>query len=341
MKKRLIRTTAIMAAIVYIVTFASGTIGSLVALLIHLAGFLSKDNVWIILLIPPMTSILLGFLFSMFFGEIAERILTRIMAVMRRVARGDYTATLDETVPLLEFREIAVGFNSMTRDIAETKMLHKDFMENLAHEIKTPITYIEGYATLLQYPDLTETQRLEYAQKIITGTKRLNMLTGSILLLSRLENQEYQMAKECYSLDEQIRECILLLEHKWNDKQIEMEINLEECDCLANRELMARVWQNLVDNAIKFTPSNGRIRINLFQSEDHVLVDVSDNGSGMTQEVKQRIFEKFYQSDAGRAAKGNGLGLALVKRIIDLHGGTIEVESQVDVGSVFTIKLPL
>lgn len=219
-------------------------------------------------------------------------------------------------------------------------MLRNDFVENVSHEFKTPLTAIEGYTTLLQKPDLSEEKRLEYTRRILVNTQRLNALTGNILLLSRLENQQMQVRRERYCLDEQLRECILLLEDDWSSKEIELDIDLTDCEITANRDLLAQVWQNVIGNAVKFTPRGGKISVALRQSDTGAEVAVADNGCGMTGEQQRHMFEKFYQGDRSRSTQGNGLGLALAKRIVDLHGGTIQVQSAPDQGTKMTISIP-
>lgn len=179
----------------------------------------------------------------------------------------------------------------------------------------------------MQKRGLSEEKRVEYTNKILINTKRLSNLTGNILLLSRLENQEKEIKKEIYSLDEQIREIILLFETQWTEKNLELDIELESINYCGNKELLAHVWQNIIGNAVKFVPENGIIRISLKNNENKILFSVSDNGIGMSPEVTQRIYEKFYQGETNRSTSGNGLGLTLAKRIVDLHSGTISVSS--------------
>lgn len=173
------------------------------------------------------------------------------------------------------------------------------------------------------------------------NAKRLSALTGNILLLSRLENQEVVIKKESYSLDEQIREIILLLEEKWSSKNIDLDIELDDVTICANEGLMAHVWQNILENAIKFVPVEGTIAISLHQIGNYAQIIISDNGIGMNQEELSRVYEKFYQADSSRSTTGNGLGLTLAKRIVDLHHGKIEVFSTKDKGTTFTVTLLL
>ena len=203
------------------------------------------------------------------------------------------------------------------------------------------LSLIHIYVTLLQRKELSEEKRKEYTERILFNTKRLSALTGNILLLSRLENQEIEIKKENYSLDEQLREIILMYEPQWSGKNLDLDIDLDPAVCCGNKDLLAQVWQNLIGNAVKFVADNGRIRVLLRQKESAIEVSVVDNGSGMTAEVMNRIYEKFYQGDTSRSSSGNGLGLTLAKRIVDLHGVTIQVSSKLGSGTTFTVTLPI
>lgn len=194
---------------------------------------------------------------------------------------------------------------------------------------------------LLQKRGLTEEKRLEYTSRILYNAKRLSALTGNILLLSKLENQEIGIAKETYCLDEQLREVILLFEDQWTAKNLDLEIDLDSVDYLGSKDLLAQVWQNIIENAIKFAPQDGKVCVLLQAKDDTVKVSIADNGEGMDEKTKQRIFEKFYQADSSRTSSGNGLGLTLAKRIIDLHEGTITVSSRLNQGTTFTVSLPM
>ena len=341
MGNRSIRTAVVFSVTVYIIIFISGVLGTIIGITLFHSGLLSMKRIWLVPLIPFVTSIALGTLLSLTIGKKSVRVVERTNNAIQQVAKGNFDVVLNEKTPIVEFREIAQNFNAMTRELAGTEILRNDFVENVSHEFKTPLTAIEGYATLLQQKNLTEEKRIEYTQKILLSTRRLSSLTGNILLLSRLENQEIAVKKECYCLDEQLREIILLLEPSWSSKQLALDIDLADCSCTANRELMAHVWQNIIGNAIKFTPQSGTVNVRLCREANHAVISVSDSGPGMSKEVTARIFEKFYQGDPSRSVSGNGLGLPLAKRIVDLHGGTITVQSLPGQGSAFTVVLPL
>ncbi len=289
--------------------------------------------------LPMITSVLAGCIISYFVTRRPIKTAEEIIRATKLVAKGDFSIRLDENTSLSEFREMASNFNIMVKELENTEMLRKDFIENVSHEFKTPLAAIEGYTTLLQRKDLSDEKKEEYIRKILFSTHRLNSLTGNILLLSRLENQEIKINKSLFCLDEQIRESILLLENDWTEKNIELDIQLFPCNYLGNEELFAHVWQNIIENAIKFVPQNGAISVKLGYCNNDIIVTVSDNGCGMDEDTRKRVFEKFYQGDSSRSTGGNGLGLALAKRIVDLHEGEITVQSEVGKGTEFTIRL--
>jgi signal transduction histidine kinase len=227
----------------------------------------------------------------------------------------------------------------MTRELAATEILKTDFVSNVSHEIKTPITAIEGYAMLLQGSETLSEEDSEYVDKILTNTQRLSELVGNVLLLSKIDNQAIETKAERFSLDEQIRQSILLLEPKWSEKNIELYVDLEHVIYEGNRGLMIHVWNNLIGNAIKFTPTDSTVKIMLSKGENNLVFEVEDQGSGIADMAINHIFDKFYQADSSHKQEGNGLGLSLAKRIIDIEGGQIKGE-HIEGGCRFTVILP-
>ena len=293
------------------------------------------------LIVFAVVSVIVGMIFSRFAARRPIGTIVEISDATKEIAKGNFNVRLNEDIRVTEIQTMAHNFNLMTRELAATEMLRNDFVENVSHEFKTPLAAIEGYVTLLQRKELSEEKRKEYTERILFNTKRLSALTGNILLLSRLENQEIEIKKENYSLDEQLREIILMYEPQWSGKNLDLDIDLDPAVCCGNKDLLAQVWQNLIGNAVKFVADNGRIRVLLRQKESAIEVSVVDNGSGMTAEVMNRIYEKFYQGDTSRSSSGNGLGLTLAKRIVDLHGVTIQVSSKLGSGTTFTVTLPI
>ena len=341
MIKNRLRVAVLFSVIVFVsLTLTMFLTGSM-AILLYQLGILNTHHRESSIIFLALVSIVVGTTLSYFVGKRPMRIIEQISEATKQVAGGNFDIQLDENIHAAEFQEMARNFNRMARELAHTEMLHKDFIENVSHEFKTPLTAIEGYVTLLQKKNLSEDKRREYTQKILFNTKRLNTLTGNILLLSKLENQQLDIQKENYSLDEQIREIILLLEEAWNKKGLELDIDLADCVFYGNKDLIAHVWQNILSNAIKFAPDSGLVRILLHKTDDNLKISISDNGIGMNKDIQQRVFEKFYQGDSSHSSQGNGLGLTLAKRIVDLHDGEISVSSKEGQGTSFTVTLPL
>lgn len=279
-------------------------------------------------------SIATRILSKMFFDPIKE-----LRQGMTKVADGDFTISLDTKSSSVEIQEVFAGFNMMTQELNATEILQSDFVSNVSHEFKTPINAIEGYATLLQGCENLNNDQQEYVEKILFNTKRLSSLVGNILLLSKIENQHIQTNQALFSLDEQIRQSIVALEPAWAPKNIEFDVELESVDYLGSETLMHHVWDNIIGNAIKFNPQNGLVKIRLWKAADKIIFTVQDSGPGLSQEAQKHLFNKFYQEDSSHKQEGNGLGLALVKRILTLNNGEITAENVKGGGCLFTIIL--
>lgn len=259
---------------------------------------------------------------------------------MSRVADGNFEIRLDDKCGFREIQEIYNNFNLMTRELQSTEILQTDFVSNVSHEFKTPINAIEGYATLLQDEEnpLTDEQS-QYVGKILFNTKRLSKLVGNILLLSKVDNQTIQTKQVTFRIDEQIRQSVVLLEAEWTKKEIDFDVDLEVAEYTGNENLMLHVWNNLLGNAIKFSPQNGFIGIKLIKKDGRIIYTITDNGPGIPEDMQKHIFDRFYQSDSSHKEEGNGLGLALVKQIIEQSGGEVGVENKAGGGCQFTVTL--
>lgn len=284
-------------------------------------------------------TLIAGLITSFINARLLEPI-TRLSKAMKEVSQGDFEQHLETNSRIAEVGESYQSFNVMTKELRATHILQMDFVSNVSHEFKTPINAIEGYTMLLQGEELSNEQN-EYVEKILFNTQRLSCLVGNILLLSKLENQNIPMKKTKYRLDEQIRQALLSLESKWTQKEIGFQVEMEAVKYVGNEGLFMHVWINLLDNAIKFSPNQGIITMFLKQENDQVKFILEDEGPGIDEEIKNRIFDKFYQADGSHKAEGNGLGLALVKRIIDSAGGTIEAQNREYGGCRFVVQLPL
>lgn len=282
--------------------------------------------------------IITGATLRVWFGRV-----TRITEGLRLIAKGDFTARVpenDKKEVVTELGDLEKTFNQMASDLQGIEMFRNDFINNFSHEFKTPIVSIRGFARQLQGGNLTEEQKKEYISIIISESERLSTMSQNVLLLTKLENQSIVTEKREFYLDEQIRSCILLLEKFWSEKNIELDIDLDEIKYTFNEEMLSHVWINLFSNAFKFTPDGGKITCTLKEYDGSVVFEIKDSGKGMTEEVKSRIFEKFYQGDASHSTMGNGIGLNIVQRIVTLAGGIITVESEPNNGSKFTVTLP-
>jgi len=287
-----------------------------------------------------LISILSGAAIAVGLSKIFVSPMMKLGDAMRKVAGGDFSVRLDCSSRIHDVREVYGSFNTMVKELGNTETLQTDFVSNVSHEFKTPINAIEGYASLLQDSQLTDEQKNAYIDKIIFNTRRLSDLVGNILLLSKVNNQTISLKASTFRLDEQVRQSILALESKWEKKEIEFDIDLDEIEYTGYENLLSHVWLNLIDNAVKFSPQNGQIRIRLKQLDGSVTFSIWDNGLPIPKADIDRIFNKFYQGDNSHASEGNGLGLALVRKIVAAAHGTINVTSSEDAGTEFVVALP-
>ena len=263
----------------------------------------------------------------------------------KQVAEGDFSVYL---TPLRkdgkrDYMEVMFeDFNVMVEELGSIETLKNDFIANVSHEIKTPLSIIQSYATALEKNDLSPTLRKEYTETIIMASKNLSTLVTNILKLNKLENQEIKTSTESYDICRQLSDCVLLFEHELDAKNIEFVANMDDKAIIeADSSMLEIIWYNLLSNAIKFTEPGGNIMLTQTSDENNITVSITDTGSGMDENTMDRIFDKFYQGDTSHSGAGNGLGLALVKRVIDLIEGTITVNSETNVGSTFTVNLKI
>ena len=297
----------------------------------HMIGVLS-------MLVPIVVLVtLVNFLFTRFI----YRYLDKISDAMQKVADGDYTVRLDAEKDQ-PFRELYRNFNTMAEELGGVEMLKNDFINGYAHELRTPITSINGFAEMLLNDDgtLSREEKRSYLEIIASESRRLADLAGNSLLMSRLDTQKIIPDKKPFSLDEQLRRCSILLSGQWTEKDLDMTMDLDEAVYVGDYDLMQHLWINLLTNAVKYTPKGGSITVTLKNEEKFIAVSVADTGKGIPPEDRERIFDKYYQTDKSHSKRGLGLGLAICKRIVQLCNGTLEVESEVGVGSTFTVRLP-
>lgn len=284
-------------------------------------------------------SLLIALISTSFFSKIFFDPIQEIRNGMQQIADGKFDTRLKTKSSSKEIQEVFAGFNMMAQELESTEILQTDFVSNVSHEFKTPINAIEGYSTLLQGCDNFDEDQQQYVEKILFNTRRLSTLVSNILLLSKLENQSILTHRATYALDEQIRESIVALEAEWEKKDIGFDVDLDDLEYYGNENIMYHVWTNLIGNAIKFSPYGGEIRIRLRKKEGCYSFIIEDNGPGFSEETQKHLFDKFYQEDSSHKQEGNGLGLALVKKILSNVGGDIIAENIPEGGCRFTVKL--
>ena len=306
---------------------------------------LTADNVTTAAKVTFWNVILITFLF-----KLADYIRRRIMVdrptkmiteATEKIMSGDFSVRIKpmERTGMEGFHQIGEAINRMAEELSGVETLRSDFIANVSHELKTPLAVMGNYATMLQRPGITEEEKNEYAKAISEAARKLAQLITNILKLNKLENQQIFPQPEEFDLGEQLCQCLLVFEDAWEAKNLEIDTDIEEGVWIrSDPELLGLVWTNLLSNAVKFTPDGGKISLSLKTENGSVIAQVRDSGCGMTPEVGQHIFEKFYQGDTSHAAQGNGLGLALVKRVVDILSGEISVQSVYGEGSTFTVK---
>ena len=287
-----------------------------------------------------ITSAILGTVFASLMSKQLIKPLDKLSQATQAVAKGDFSIRIDEETNVQAVNSLLNDFNKMATELGSIEMFRSDFINNFSHEFKTPIVSICGFARQLEKGGLTEDEQKTYAHIIAKNAEHLASMASSVLLMTKLDNQEIIEGKEKYSLDDQIRDCILTMQNEWESKNIELSVELDEVEYFGNKEIVSHIWSNLIGNAIKFTPENGKIAIRMSEKNNVVSVEIEDNGIGMSKEVLEHIFDKFYQGDKSHKTFGNGLGLPLTRRIVTLCGGDIAVQSEENNGSVFKVYLP-
>lgn len=303
-----------------------------------IAMSLNKEVI-ILLTVTVVLCAAIGSTLMFFATKFISNPIKHISDVTKEVAKGNFHIDIkyksDDEIGVL-----AENFNLMTKELNNMEYLRKDFMSNVSHEFKTPIASIQGFVEIIKDNKLPPEKFNEYTDIIIEETKRLSNLSSNILRMSKLDNQFIQSRPTKFSLDEQLRKTILLFEEQWSSKNLDLDINLEKVSYEGDEELVQQIWINLIGNAIKFSYDNGSIHVSLKQKKQDLVVKIKDEGIGISEESKPRIFEKFYQGDASRSKSGNGLGLPIVKRIVEICNGTISFESKEGLGTCFTVTLP-
>lgn len=316
-------------------------LGSIVILLFKL-GIISPDRKHAIfpILFAMLFSVLTGTAMS---GIVGKRILSPISELrknMSLVAHGNFSKKIDEKAAVEEIHYLLRDFNQMIEELNSIETLRNDFVSSVSHEFKTPLSIIRGYVQLLQDSSLSDEKRNVYTKQILEATQKLSHLTGNILQLNKLENQVLGLETQPFRLDEQVRNTIVLLQPNWEEKNIVFDVSLPKLIFCGNEELLFHVWINLINNAINYSKKAGIISVALAERENSILCKVEDTGFGIAEEHIAHIFDKFYQVDKSRSSQGNGLGLAMVHRIVELHRGEIKVSSEKNIGTIIEVILP-
>ncbi len=335
---RLLGTMSLLV-LVLVVVFAALALG-IYTLVEQLVRLDSQDYtlLWPILIL--VVSAILGIVLAILIFRQYLEPLARLMQATQAVAAGDYSVRVELRGARGDAAECIRSFNKMAEELGSVELLRSDFVNTFSHEFKTPLISIRGFAKLLQSQELTQEQRQTYTDTIVRESERLAAMSTHILELTQYENTEIVSGKTVYSLDEQLRRCIHLQERSWLRKGLTVEGELEPVEFYGNEELVEHIWSNLISNAIRFTPAGGQITVLLRRGAGEVAVTVSDTGIGMDEETQRHIFDKFYRANQLSEARGNGLGLSVVQRAVELCGGRVQVLSRPGCGSTFIVTLP-
>lgn len=334
---------------IFLVTLVTVLLMSAIHMFLILAiGWLELPGFWeTVIVIVYWVLVSVGFtLFTRYqMRSSYEKPMKELAKAADAVAHGDFSVYVPpiHTAEKLDYLDVMImDFNLMVEELGSIETLKTDFFSNVSHEIKTPLSVILSYGECLRDSKLTEEERLEYVEIIIQSSKRLSKLITNILKLNKLEKQNIQPMEEAYDLSQQLCECALQFEDMWEEKHLEFEADIEDKIIIeADKSLMELVWNNLLSNAVKFTAVGGTITLQQTSTGDEVTVSVTDNGCGMEAETMNHIFDKFYQGDTSHSTEGNGLGLALALRVVQLSGGTITAWSEPGSGSCFKVCLPI
>lgn len=316
---------------------ASALIAALITAL--LSPYVDADSNFLLPLVLLFTSVIVGTVVTSLVSKYFFNPIRKLSNAMEKIAEGDFSVRLESRTSAKELLEVYTGFNMMAHELSAIELIQSDFVSIVSHEFKTPINAIEGYSMLLQGSDNLSPEQEAYVEKIIFNTQRLSSLLGSVLLLSRLENQQIQTNRTPYRLDEQIRQSIVAKEPEWSKKDVEFDVELDSIDYTGNEPMMRHVWDNLIGNAIKFGPRFGIIRMRLTRQGSSICFTIEDSGPGLSEEAQTHLYDKFYQADSSHKEEGNGLGLALVKRILTLENADIQAENLPEGGCRFTVRL--
>lgn len=320
--------------------------GAALFLLVRLGALPTQDydprSGYLLIGLMILFSTLMGAVLTVFSSNLITRPVNTIISGMNRLASGDYRTRI-QFAPILARQpavaELTECFNTMAAELEGTEMLRSDFLNNFSHEFKTPIVSIAGFAKLLRYGNLSAQERDEYLAIIEDESMRLSDMATNVLNMTKIENQTILSGVTRFNLSEQLRNCVLLLERKWTEKSLELDLEFDEYQIDGNEDLLRQVWMNLLGNAVKFTPPGGTVCVGVQEYPDTFEISVSNTGSSIPPDKLETIFRKFYQADESHTDEGNGIGLAIVRSVVQLHGGTVFAESRDDY-TTFIVRLP-
>ena len=344
-KRQRFAMTLLFSIVCFCIQLVTVVIAGVLLWFLYRAGIISHDTTPThnrVIQFMALFSLIIGSATAFLVAKLPLKPVNRIVSRMYRLASGDFSTRLEYGNPIAahpSFLAMSDSFNKMARELESTEMLRSDFINNFSHEFKTPIVSIAGFAKLLKRGKLPPEQQREYLDIIEKESLRLSYMATNVLSLTKVENQTILSDVTEFNLSEQLRSCILMLERKWESKRLDLQLEFEEHSICANEELLKQVWINLLDNAVKFTPEGHTVRVRIEEGDTSLLVTVMNTGSEIGPEDQEKIFRKFYQADQSHSTQGNGVGLAVVKRIVDLHGGEVSVSSAEEV-TAFTVKLP-
>lgn len=338
---RVLKLALLFSILVFGIIILSMVVISIILIVLYKLNCLDNQNPIFLILYFAIPCMIIGFVFSFIIAIKCLNPIIKMCGALKQVSEGDFNVKFKEKHLIYEMNVMGTCFNTMTKKLSNINLLHSDFISNVSHEFRTPLSTIQGYAELLNKNNLSDEDRIYYSEQLVKVSNKLSEIVKNSLLLSKLEFEKRNILKKQISLAEQLREVIILLETKWKEKNIHFDLEMEEIIFWGNRELLDQAWYNLISNAIKFSNDNDVIRIKLKHKRNSVIVSIIDNGIGMDEETQERIFEKFFQADSSHSEEGTGLGLPLTKKIIDLHLGTIEVRSKLREGTQFIITLPM
>ena len=300
-----------------------------------------SEHTYLIVICIGISLLLVSQGMAFFWSRRITKPIAEISEAVDKIAQGNFDVNIKDDGFKYEIKGLAENINKMTEELKSIEVMRSDFVSNVSHEFKAPLATIQGYVTLLSDKNLDEKKRDEYFRLLTESTSQISGLVDSVLRLSRLETQNILARPEEFSLDEQLRLVVLMFETQWSAKDLYLELDLPECKCVAQKDLLYQMWINLIGNAVKFTDNGGKIGVKIIDEDtDFIKVIIYDNGVGMSEDVKNHIFEKFYQGDESRKSQGNGLGLALVHKITELTDCKISVESAENKGTAFTVIVP-